>query len=282
MPVDYARFPFPSVSAPHAASLTEAITVEALSEGYAVVTVKSGTAGDLTPLVRDFAKALRAKGTDFGLHDITAYREIRAGELGGTVPFDQEICARMLNDAKERLAADPDRWPRTKWAIKMMERNDFADWTLLVEFATVGHAERAVAGWNGGCEDFARLTRDSASHTAGAFANTKGYARVSRDPAAIQFFNFFPGPGDRDVLWAAWQAALPWFLEIGEFRSSFPLVARDPDQALLVVNFAHLDSLKHYFLGVAYDPNFFETVSRCYLDRGFKAPEPFFCKIVPV
>ena len=41
-------------------------------------------------------------------------------------------------------------------------------------------------------------------------------------------------------------------------------------------------TLRHYFLGVAYDPNFFETVTRCYADRGFTLPGPFFCKMVPV
>jgi hypothetical protein len=33
---------------------------------------------------------------------------------------------------------------------------------------------------------------------------------------------------------------------------------------------------------VAYDPNYLETVTRCYTDRGFTLPAPFFCKIVPV
>ena len=114
------------------------------------------------------------------------------------------------------------------------------------------------------------------------FKNTKGYASVSRDPNLVQFFNLFPGPGDVAVLWDAWQEALPYFLEIGGFRSSFPLVALDPDQPILVVNYAHCDSVKHFFLAVAYDPNFPETVTRCYADRGFHLPLPFFCKIVPV
>ena len=75
---------------------------------------------------------------------------------------------------------------------------------------------------------------------------------------------------------------MPWFLEVAGFRSSFPLLALDPGQPLLVVNYAHVDSVKHFLHGVAYDPNFLETITRCYLDRGFKSPLQFFCKIVPV
>jgi hypothetical protein len=105
---------------------------------------------------------------------------------------------------------------------------------------------------------------------------------VSRDPNVIQFFNFFPAPGDADALWQGWQDALPWFFETGEMRSSFPMKALDPEQPLLVVNYAHFDSIKHFFLGVAYDPNYLEVVTRCYADRGFTLPMPFFCKIVPV
>ena len=48
----------------------------------------------------------------------------------------------------------------------------------------------------------------------------KCYASVSRDPDVIQFFNYFPGPGDADALWQGWQEALPWFFETGEMRSS--------------------------------------------------------------
>jgi hypothetical protein len=94
------------------------------------------------------------------------------------------------------------------------------------------------------------------------------YATVSRDPNDIQFFNLFPRPGNVDVLWKAWQDALPWFLEVGEIRSSFPLLALDAKQPLLLVNFAHCDSVKHFFLGVAFDPFFLEVMKNCYADRG--------------
>jgi hypothetical protein len=109
-----------------------------------------------------------------------------------------------------------------------------------------------------------------------------GYASVSRDPNVIQFFNFFPGPGDADALWQGWQDALPWFFETGAMRSSFPLKALNPEQPLLVINYAHFNSVKEFFLGVAYDPNYLEVVERCYVKRGFKLPMPFFCKIIPV
>ena len=280
MTVDFSKFPYPIIENPHAGSLTEAIAAEPNSAGYAVATIKTAHGDDLAETVRTFAQTLRKDAEDTGFTDITAYREIRPDEMGGAVPFDLAICTTMLADAKQRQVNS--KWPALEWAIKMMERNDFADWTLLVEFKEPSQASAAVSAWNRGDAAFSALTQNSTSFTVGAFKNTMRYSRVSRDPTAIQFFNFFPGPGDVGVLWTAWQEALPWFLEVGEFRSSFPLVALDPDQPLLVLNYAHVDSLKHYFLGVAYDPNFFETVTRCYADRGFKLPAPFFCKIVPV
>lgn len=118
--------------------------------------------------------------------------------------------------------------------------------------------------------------------TVGAFRNMTQYASVSRDPNVIQFFNLFPAPGNRDILWPAWQEALPWFFEIAEFRSSFPLLALDPSQQLLIVNYAHTDSAKHFINGTLYDPGFMESMKSCYIDRGVTLPHPFFCKIVPV
>lgn len=49
-----------------------------------------------------------------------------------------------------------------------------------------------------------------------------------------------------------------------------------------MVNYAHVDSVKPFFLAVCYDPNFIETVMGCYADRGFHLPLPFFCKVVTV
>lgn len=282
MSLDYTKFPFPSVENVHAATLTEGISAEPVAAGFAVVAFKVADAGEFAAAARTFVQALRADAARTGLADVTAYRQIRTDEFGGAVPFDQAICDTALRDAERQHAKHGEKFPAIGPALKMTEENDIADWALLVEYQTTDQASAAVAAWNRGADSFTALTRKTKSHTAGAFGNRMRYASVSRDPNLIQFFNFFPGPGDPDVLWPAWQEALPWFLEVGEIRSSFPLVALDPNQSILLVNYAHCDSMKHFFLGVSYDPNYLETVTRCYADRGFKLPMPFFCKIVPV
>ncbi len=282
MTVDFSKFAFTGIENPRAATLTDAVTVEPVNNGYIVVTLKTqGGAGFAEP-VRRFAQALRAGASSSGLTDITAYREARTDELGGGIPFDQAICDRVFADARRRHEAEPDKWPMAGMAVQLTQENGMADWILLVEYGTADQAEIAAADWKKGDGPFAALTDGVGAHTVNVFKNTKGYASVSRDPNLVQFFNLFPGPGDVSTLWDAWQEALPYFLEIGEFRSSFPLVALDPDQPILVVNYAHCDSVKHFFLAVAYDPNFLETVTRCYADRGFHLPLPFFCKIVPM
>ena len=282
MTVDYTKFPFTDVENPHAATLTEAITVDPVDEGFVVLAIKLRDPAGFEARIRTFAQAVRASAEETGLRDVTAYREFRRDELGSAVPFDQAIAAAVLDDAAERAKSEGARYPTLRPAIKMVETNDIADYTLLLEYASPEQAAAAVAAWKGGEGSYAALTGDAETATLGAFRNMKRYAGVSRDPNVIQFFNFFPGPGDADALWQGWQEALPWFFETGEMRSSFPLKALDPEQRLLVVNYAHFDSIKHFFLGVAYDPNYLDVVTRCYVDRGFKLPMPFFCKIVPV
>jgi hypothetical protein len=158
-----------------------------------------------------------------------------------------------------------------------------ADWVLLVSYETTDLALQAANRLNSGAdESMAILAASVQESTVGAFRNMTQYASVSRDPNVIQFFNLFPAPGNRDILWPAWQEALPWFFEIAEFRSSFPLLALDPSQQLLIVNYAHTDSAKHFINGTLYDPGFMESMKSCYIDRGVTLPHPFFCKIVPV
>ena len=281
MPVDYTKFPFPGIHNPQAATLTEAIRHDPVSAGFVIVCVK-GTGDGFVTKARAFAQAVRADAAKTGLTDITAYREIRVEELGGAVPFDQAICEMSLMNAERIEATQADRFPTVKPAIKMANQNDIADFTFLLEYETTDQALVAMKDFNGDTESFQALTQGTQSNTVGAFKNMMRYANVSRDPNVVQFLNFFPGPGDSEALWAGWQEALPWFFEVGEIRSSFPLVALDPDQPLLVVNYAHFDSVKHFFLGVSYDPTYLETVTTAYKDRGFKLPSPFFCKIVPV
>ncbi|MGI4798247.1 MAG: hypothetical protein ACRYG8_30230 [Janthinobacterium lividum] len=282
MTVDYTKFPFPSVENPRAATLTEAITAPPVDQGFVLLAIKLRDPAGFETAVRTFAQAVRATAEETGLRDVTAYREFRRNELGGAVPFDQAIAAAMLDNAVERAKFEDGRYPALGPAIKMAKENDIADYTLLLEYASTDQATKAVATWKGGERSYVALTGDAENVTLGAFRNMKRYASVSRDPNVIQFFNFFPGPADADALWQGWQDALPWFFETGEMRSSFPMKALDPEQPLLVVNYAHFDSIKHFFLGVAYDPNYLEVVTRCYADRGFKLPMPFFCKIVPV
>ncbi len=281
MPVNFTKFPFPGIHNPQAVTLTEAVRYEPVSGGFVIVCVK-GTGDGFATKARAFAQALRAATTRTGLTDVTAYREILPEEFGGAIPFDQPICERWLQDAERFAATQPEKFPALMPAVHISSQNEMADWTFLLEYATTDQALAARRAFNGGEESFQALIQGTKSNSVNAFKNTMRYANVSRDPDVIQFFNLFPGPGDVESLWAGWQEALPWFFEVGEFRSSFPLVALDPDQPLLLVNYAHTDSLKHFFLGVSYDPTYLETVKRAYQDRGFKLPLPFFCKIVPV
>ena len=281
MSVDFTKFPFPGLQNPQAATLTEALQYEPVSAGFVVACVK-GTGDDFAAKARAFAQALRADAAKTGLTDITAYRELLPDELGGAIPFDQAICETSLRNAERIEATQSDKFPTIKPAIKVMNQNDVADYVLFAEYKTTDQALAAMKAFNGGDASFKALTQGTKSNSVNAFRNTMRYAEVSRDPNVIQFFNLFPGPGETEALWAGWQEALPWFFEVGEMRSSFPLVALDPNQPLLLVNYAHADSAKHFFLGVSYDPTYLETVKSAYVDRGFKLPMPFFCKIVPV
>jgi hypothetical protein len=278
MAVDFTKFPFPSLQQPQAATLTEAIKTEPVASGFVVVTLKATDADGFAGHVREFVRFARAKAASTGLSDITAYRQLRRDELGGAMPFDQPICEAILHDAASRAS--------TREASKMTSAialsNARANWVLLVEFRTPELASAAARAWNGGEGGFIALTTATTAHTVGAFRNMMRYASVSRDPDVIQFFNLFPSPGKREVLWPAWQEALPWFFEVGEIRSSFPLLALEPDQPILLVNCAHCDSIKHFLVGTLYDPRFKETLTACYGRRGVTAPMPFFCKIVPV
>jgi hypothetical protein len=278
MTVDFTKFPFPSLQQPQAATLTEAIKAEPVASGFVVVALKATDADDFAGNVREFARFVRAKAASTGLVDITAYRQLRRDELGGAVPFDQPICEAVLRDAANRESTRE----ASEMTASIALGNARANWVLLVEFRTPELASEAVRAWDGGADGFTALTRATTAHTVGAFRNMMRYASVSRDPNVIQFFNLFPSPGKREVLWPAWQEALPWFFEVGEIRSSFPLLALDPEHPILLVNHAHCDSIKHFVVGTLYDPRFKETLVACYAQRGVTAPMPFFCKIVPV
>jgi hypothetical protein len=276
---DFTKLPFPGIENLRAATLTEAIARDPVSSGFVLVTVKADEPDAFVQVIRGFARAARAEAADSGLVDITAYRQLRRDELGGAVPFDQAICERLIEAAKSRESSRQ----MGLMAEAIALTNPRANWVILLEYYT---PERAAAAARLFTErtDAAMgvLTSTATEHTVGAFKNMKGYATVSRDPAIIQFFNLFGAPGDPDVLWPAWEEALPWFFEVAEFRSSFPLLALDPNQPLLLVNYAHLDSTKHFLVGTIYDPSFMELMTASYFRRGVTAPLPLFCKIVPV
>jgi hypothetical protein len=277
MTVDFTKFPFPNLWQPQAASVTEAITAEPVASGFVIITLKARDADGFAANVRAFAQYLRAKA-DIGLTDIIACRQLRRDELGGAMPFDQPICESLLQEAAGRAS--------TKEAAAMVSAialgNAVANWVLRLEFKTPELASAAVRTFNGDDAGFTALTGTTTEHTVGAFRNMMRYATVSRDPNVIQFFNLFPSPGKLDVLWPSWQEALPWFFEVGGILSSFPLLALDPTQPMLLVNCAHCDSIKSFLVGTLYDPRFVETLKACYGQRGVTAPMPFFCKIVPV
>ena len=283
MPTDFTKFPFPGIGNAQAPSVTEAITWGPSDSGFIVVTIQTDAPDKFVEAVREFAKTLRSDAPSNGFIEVLAFRHLLREEMGGAMPFDQAICETMLKDADRHLQKDPDRFPALKAALKVAEgANPGADWILLLEYKDLERAKSAVNAFASGQSGFSFLTQNSTTHSLNFFKNTKRYAHVVRDPDVIHFFNLFPGPGDPEGLWPQWQAALPWFFEVGEFRSSFPLVALDANQPYIVVNYAHIDSVKHFFLGAFYDPTYLETIKRCYSDHGFTLPLPFFCKIVPV
>jgi hypothetical protein len=278
MTVDFTKFPFLNLWQPQAATVTEAITAEPVAAGFVIITLKARDADGFVANVREFAQYLRAKAVSTGLTNIIACRQLRRDELGGAMPFDQPICESLLQEAAGRAS--------TKEAAAMVAAialgNAVANWVLRLEFKTPELASAAMRTFNGGDAGFTALTGAATEHTVGAFRNMMRYATVSRDPNVIQFFNLFPSPGKLDVLWPSWQEALPWFFEVGGILSSFPLLALDPTQPMLLVNCAHCDSIKTFLVGTLYDPRFVETLKACYGQRGVTAPMPFFCKIVPV
>jgi hypothetical protein len=87
--------------------------------------------------------------------------------------------------------------------------------------------------------------------------------RGPRDPNVVQLINWFGAPGDLGTRRPAWQEALPWSIEIIGFRSSFPLLALDPTQPILLVNYAPGDSTKQFLLGTLYDPAFMRVMESC-------------------
>ena len=282
MSVDFTKLPFNGMTNPAADTLTEAIASPAVTNGFVVVTLKTHDVPATVPHVRSFAQSLRAIGPQSGLVDITAYRELDRSEMGGAVPFDQSFCEQMLADISARRDTQVARFPGLASADTFALSNPMADLVLLVTFETTAQAMDAAAAWREDTSAFNSLARHTQGFTIGAFRNMQRYAHVSLDPDVIQFFNLFPGPGDGDALWEAWQEVLPRYFDVAGIRSSFPLQALDPDQPVLVVNYAHTDSMKYFLLGMVFDPNFLEDITRCYLERGFASPHPFFCKIVPV
>ena len=282
MTVDLTKFPFNALANPSAETLTDAIAADPVSDGFVLVTLKSEDVAAAIPQVRSFAQSLRAGAAETGLVDITVYRELDRSEMGGAVPFDQSFCERVLADISARRATQVDRFPGLASADTFALKNDVADLVVFLTFGTVTQATDAVTAWKQDASAFNALVRNAQAFTIGAFRNMKQYARVSLDPDVIQFFNLFPGPGDPDALWEAWQEVLPRYFDVAGIRSSFPLQALDPGQSMLVVNYAHADSMKYFLLGMVFDPNFLEDIQRCYVDRGFAFPHPFFCKVVPV
>jgi hypothetical protein len=276
--VDFTKFPFPSLREPQAATVTDAITAEPVASGFVIVTLKATDTDGFAANVREFAQHLRAKAGTIDLTDIIACRQLRRDELGGAMPFDQPICESLLQEAANREST------REAAAIvsSIALSNAVANWVLRLEFRSPELASAAARAFDAGDVGFTALATATTEHTVGAYRNMMRYASVSRDPNVIQFFNLFPGPGKLDVLWPAWQEALPWFFEVGGILSSFPLLALDPKQPILLVNCAHCDSIKSFLVGTLYDPRFKETLMACYGQRGVTSPMPFFCKIVPV
>jgi len=278
---DFTKFPFALVPHPEAATRTGAITHDPVASGFVVATFRCDDVGRFAALARQLAQAARREAPRTGLRDVSAYRQLEPGELGGAVPFDQAICEQVMTQAEKR----PETHAKRQQVERIVLHNPHASAILLLEYASGEDALRAArafqAGQDGPHGDLRPLTA-LGEHTVGAFENMKQYSTVSRDPNVIQFFNLFPAPGRLDALWEGWQEALPWFFDVAEFRSSFPLRALDPSQKVLLVNYAHCDSTKPFVVGTLYDPYFLESMAACYVRRDVVLPHPFFCKLVPV
>lgn len=222
MSVDFIKLPFNGVTNPAADTLTEAIASPAVPNGFVVVTLKADDVPAAVTHVRSFAQSLRAIGPQVGLVDITAYRELDRSEMGGAVPFDQSFCERMLADISARRDTQVVRFPGLASADAFALSNPMADLVLLVTFETTAQAMDAATAWREDTSAFNSLAQHTQGFTIGAFRNRQRYAHVSLDPDVIQFFNLFPGPGDGDALWEAWQEVLPRYFDVAGIRSSFP------------------------------------------------------------
>ena len=285
MVVDLTRFPYNGITNVRARTLTEAITADPVDHGFVVVTLKAeaGEASSLAAPTRMFAQQLRRSADETGFGGITAYRQLRRDEMGGAVPFDQAFCESVLGDIAARRGTQSDRFPGLVSTENFVLSNTMADWVLMITFGSCDEALAAARAWQHQDSPFAAaFSGHVVRFTINAFQNVMRYANVSLDPDVIQFFNLFPGPGDPDGLWPAWEEVLPRYFDAAEIRSSFPLKALDAQQPLILVNYAHADSVKHFLLSMIFDPNFLEDIERCYEGRGFAFPHPFFCKVVPV
>ncbi len=283
MTADFTKFPFSGITNPQASNVTDAISFAPVDNGYVLLLLKTEDMQALTEPVRDFAKSLRANAANTGFTEVMAYRHMRLDEMGGAMPYDQPICETAVRNAERHVRDDPDKFPALKNALPIVEGpNKAADWAVFIEFETPEQALAASKAFKNGDKEFAVLTHNTTSYSVNTFKNKMRYGHVSRDPNVIQFFNLFPGPGNPDELWPSWEEALRWFFEVGEFHSSFPMLAIDPDQPMILVNYAHVESTKHFYLSAFYDPTYAETIKKAYVDNGYTLPLPFFCKIVPV
>lgn len=276
---DFTKFAYSDFYDLDASSLTESITREPDDHGYVLITIKDA-GHDLAHEIRTFAQAVWDEFSNRGLLAVTAYRQLRYEEMGGAVPFDQIHCEEAVADIRSRAKTQSDRFhglPVPDYVLG----NPLADYIVFVEFTSVAEADAAAKTWKHASKGYAALTMGSTSGV-NVFKNMKRYAEVSLNPDLIQFFNLFPGPGTAAALWNGWEATLPPYFDRAEFRSSFPLLATEDDQPLLLVNRAHVDSAKHFLLGFAFDPRFMEDIEENYLKPGFPPPHPFFCKVIPL
>ena len=229
MTVDFTKFPFPSLHQPQAATVTEAIRAEPAASGFVIITLKAADADGFVANVRAFAAHLRARPA--AAASPTSSPAVRSGATSSAARcrsisrFARACCTRPRAG---RARGRPPEWsPRSRsampWRIGCCGSS-----SRRRSSPPPRRAPSMVA------TGLRRTHRATTEHTVGAFRNMMRYATVSRDPNVIQFFNLFPSPGKLDVLWPSWQEALPWFFEVGGILSSFPLLALDPTQPMLL------------------------------------------------
>ncbi len=281
MSVDFKYLDFSPVFNQQANNLTEALRGEPVPNGFVFLSFKMDiqktTETAFFGALETYLRSLDNKA----IQSIKIYRQLKENELGGIVPFDQGICEKYLDEKMNVNFII--RFIHKVYTLRdLLFKNKLIDVGVYIS-CTDHAAALSLAHFfeNNSDMSWRSLLNNSQRYDIGAFKNMAIYSTVSDDPNKIQFFNLFPAPGKLESIWHSWLKSLPWFFEIANFRSSFPLLALNESQKTLLINAAHWDSAKGFIIGANYDPAF-KKILKGYMKDRVSLPYPFFCKIEKV